>query len=245
MFSHGIIPDEGTSEDLYQLVSRCLGNIKHYSCYQKPEIYTNKHVHQKILQQEHVAVELAKRYYTDTEEGLHTVTEAELKSIQNEKRVVKPSTKQPKPEERVPLIIPFTESEPHLWSKYQEYLATSQPKRIKEELVINELKSLLQKSTDTKHHSLLSMVEMAETYKYATLPSSDGSYTRKVLNVVEASIENRPYIVDISKDIIEKKNVCAVFVDVKNRRLCICIVCHDATYPKDEEPNEVPKDEAK
>lgn len=237
MFTHGIIPDGGSAEDAYQLVARCLGNIKEYACFQKPVLYLNKHVHQKIIQQEHIAVELAKRYYTGVDEPTRMITKEELQQIQKEKPVVKPSTKPAKPYERVPLRLPFTQQESHLWSKYEEYVATSKPKRIHEKLVLHELKGLLRRSDNQTHRHLLNMLETTPPEKlhtYATLPSSDGSYQRKVSNVADASAENRPYTVDLDKETVETKNVCAVFVDVKNCRLCICIVCHDDTYPKDE-----------
>jgi hypothetical protein len=234
MFTHGIIPDEGTAEDAYQLVARCLGNIKEYACFQKPVLYLNKHVHQKILQQEHIAVELARRYYTGVDEDTRVITKEELYQIQKEKPVLKPSTKPVKPYKRAPLCLPFTQHETHLWSKYQEYVATSKPNRIHGEIVLHELKGLLRRSENETHRCLLNMLETTpaeKLYTYATLPSSEGSYLRGVTNVADASVENRPYIVGIPVETIETKNVCAIFVDVKNCRLCICILCHDDTYP--------------
>lgn len=63
MFTHGIIPDIANGEEAYQIVSRCLGNIKGFVTYTPPHIFISKKLHSKILEQETFAIEFASKFY--------------------------------------------------------------------------------------------------------------------------------------------------------------------------------------
>lgn len=60
MFTHAVIPDDySRGEDAYQLVSRCIGNIKDMRGYTPPVIYVSEGLHMKILEQEIAACGIA------------------------------------------------------------------------------------------------------------------------------------------------------------------------------------------
>lgn len=61
MFTHAVIPDDYSSgKDAYQLVSRCIGNIKDMRGYTPPVIYVSEGLHMQILVQEIAACEIAR-----------------------------------------------------------------------------------------------------------------------------------------------------------------------------------------
>jgi hypothetical protein len=77
IFTHGIIPDISNGEEAYQLVSRCLGNIKGFDTYSPPCIFISPKMNVKILEQERFAIELAAKFYTENEE-IVTITPTQI-----------------------------------------------------------------------------------------------------------------------------------------------------------------------
>ena len=77
IFTHGIIPDISNGEEAYQLVSRCLGNIKGFDTYSPPCIFISPKMNVKILEQEMFAIELAAKFYTENEE-IVTITPRQI-----------------------------------------------------------------------------------------------------------------------------------------------------------------------
>lgn len=82
LFTHGIIPTEITSaEDAYQLVSRCLGNIKNYSTYSSPTLFVNTRIHSEILEQETLAIDLASILYNINDDETQLITPEIIKNM--------------------------------------------------------------------------------------------------------------------------------------------------------------------
>lgn len=87
LFTHGVIPDIGSAEEIYQMVSRCLGNFRDYRTFVPPKLYMNRIVSSKICNQEHLAVELARRYFRpDIGETTH-LSSQDYASISQEHRL--------------------------------------------------------------------------------------------------------------------------------------------------------------
>ena len=82
IFTHAIIPNGySTGEDAYQLVSRCIGNIKEFTNYYPPVIYIDKGTHDKIIEQENLAVSLASTLYMVNDEETQTVTKETINNL--------------------------------------------------------------------------------------------------------------------------------------------------------------------
>ena len=65
LFTHGIIPDISSGDDGYQLVARCIGNIREYTTFKTPIIFISEKMDAKITPQEDLAVKLAASLYSE------------------------------------------------------------------------------------------------------------------------------------------------------------------------------------
>ena len=69
LFTHGVIPDMSSGDEGYQLVARCIGNIREYESFklQVPIIFISEKMDVKISKQEDLAVKLAASLYSNNE----------------------------------------------------------------------------------------------------------------------------------------------------------------------------------
>jgi hypothetical protein len=220
LFTHGIIPDIGSAEEIYQMVARCLGNFRDFDSYISPKLYMTERVASKIANQEHLAIELARRYYTGEENDTHTLSTDEFAAVANEHPVIAPPrTRKAKPQERVPVILSF--------GPEQEYLYY-----LKESMVIQKdkvFKSLISMISDNPEYArLLALIQSENTIRFATAPTMDNSYQIRITQVVTASEKGITNATSVyKKDTDTGKNVCNVFVDKRQHRLCIVIWSSD------------------
>ena len=214
MFTHAIIPD-GSAEDLYQLVARLFGYIRDFEMFKvsPPKIYMTDIAMSKVVQQEHLAIELAKRY----NEGHETtvITHDKLDAVISEYPVKRHRTRQPKPQERIPLILSYGPEQTYLYSLTESSkLNTKKTFACLIEMIRNK----------PEHEKLLKLISHENTQHYATAPNTKDSIKKKITDVVNASRNNNTYTVDINKKQKESgKNLCNVFVDKIEKRVCVVI----------------------
>ena len=211
IFTHGIIPDIGSPEEIYQMVARCLGNFREFDTFVNPNLYMTERVASKIANQEHLAIELARRYYNGNE--THTLSADDFDAVANERPVMRPPrARKAKPQERVPVILPF--------GPEQSYLYSEDTLRIQTDKVFEELISMI--SGKPEYAKLLQLIQMDSTIRFATAPHEDNSYhirITQVVNSAEKGTTNKTSVYKKDQD----KNVCNVFVDKRERRLCIVV----------------------
>ena len=219
MFTNAIIPD-GSAEDLYQLVARLFGYIREYDLFKisPPKIYMTPVARSKVAQQEHLAIELAKRY----NEGYETtvITQDRLDAVISECPLKRHHTKQSKPQERIPEILSYGPDEEYLYSLTEtSRLDTKKTFACLEKMIRN----------NPLYEKLLNFISHENTVHYATAPNTEGSIKKKIIDVVNAAQNNNTYTVDIDKKQKESgKNLCNIFVDKINKRLCVVIWSTDS-----------------
>uniref|UniRef100_A0A6C0HYD0 Uncharacterized protein n=1 Tax=viral metagenome TaxID=1070528 RepID=A0A6C0HYD0_9ZZZZ len=225
LFTHGIIPDIGSAEEIYQMVARCLGNFREFDSYIAPKLYMTERVASKIANQEHLAIELARRYYTGTENDTHTLSTDEFVAVANEHPVIAPPrVRKSKPQERVPVILSFGPENEYLYSLEK----TMQVRRQKvKESVIQILKSEIDANHKMreKYMKLLVLIENPDTIINAKSPQEgEESYKRKITDVVKAARDGNPVSQDITKaDKESGKNIVMMFVDKRDKRVGILV----------------------
>jgi hypothetical protein len=80
-----------------------------------------------------------------------------------------------------------------------------------------------------EYASLLNLINHENTILYTTAPNTENSYKKKIIDVVNASLRGETYTVDIDKKKKESgKNICNVFVDKRDKRLCVVVWCVNA-----------------
>ena len=214
IFTHGIIPDISSAEEIYQMVARCLGNFREFDTFAGPKLYMTERVASKISNQEHLAVELARRYYNGNE--THSLTADDFATVANEHPVMPPPrTRKAKPQERVPVILPFGPDQEYLYSMQDNM-------RIQTDKVFEALLSMI--SGKPEYERLNRLIQSENTIRFATAPSMDNSYNIRITQVANAAkkgITNATSVYKIDTD--AGKNVCNVFVDKREKRLCIVI----------------------
>lgn len=217
LFTHGIISDIGSAEEIYQMVARCLGNFREFDTFTNPELYMTERVASKIANQEHLAIELSCRYYNGND--THSLSTEDFVAVANEQPIMAPPrARKPKQQERVPTILSF--------GPEQFYLNTVKG-NINTEMVFESLVSMI--SGKPEYERLLRLIQDGNTKWYATAPNTDDSYRRKILDVVNAAERGNTYTVDMDKKTKESgKNICNVFVDKREKRLCIVVWSVDA-----------------
>lgn len=219
MFTHGIISDIGSDEDIYQIVARCLGNFREYDTFVNPQLFMTEIVASKIRQQENVAINLARRYYNGNDTA--TISPEDLNVVLNEHpTLVPPRARKVKTQERVPVILPFGPEQDYLYSLTGE-------ERISKSKVFASLTAMI--SGNPEYERLMRLIHHDNTETYSTAPNTDDSYRRKILDVVSAAERGNSYTVDIDKKQKESgKNVCSVFVDKRHHRLCVVVWSTDS-----------------
>jgi hypothetical protein len=84
LFTHGVIPDMSSGDEGYQLVARCIGNIREYESFklQVPIIFISEKMDVKITKQEDLAVKLAASLYSNNEgKEIVSVTLSQIANI--------------------------------------------------------------------------------------------------------------------------------------------------------------------
>ena len=134
--------------------------------------------------------------------------------------LVPPRARKVKPQERVPVILPFGPEQDYLYSLTGE-------ERISKPKVFASLSTMI--SGNPEYERLLRLIHHDNTETYSTAPNTDDSYRRKILDVVSAAERGNSYTVDIDKKQKESgKNVCSVFVDKRHHRLCVVVWSTDS-----------------
>jgi hypothetical protein len=211
LFTHGIIPDIGSAEEIYQMVARCLGNFREFDSFVNPNLFMTERVASKIANQEHLAIELARRYYNGND--THVLSSDEFALVANEHPVIPPPrARKPKPQERVPVILSF--------GPEQEYLYSEDIIRIQTDKVFESLISMI--SGKPEYTKLLHLIQLENTVRFATAPQEDNSYMIRITQVVNSAEKGTTNKTSVYKK-DQDKNICNVFVDKREKRLCIVI----------------------
>ena len=214
LFTHGIIPNIGTAEEIYQMVARCFGNFRHFDTFVPAKLYMNQIVASKIRNQEHIAIEMARRYFQDNHEETVMISLREYLEISHEQPVERNRrTKVSRPQERVPLIIPFGPEQTYLYS-------LTEGTKIRGKNVFKSLRSMI--AGNPAYAKLLDLINHPETKLYATAPDADIAYQREITDVVVTASHGNTSVMGIKKKDRLKDN-CAVMVDKIQKRLCIVI----------------------
>jgi hypothetical protein len=201
LFTHAVIPDTTNSEDAYQMVSRCNGNIRDFVSYKSPIIFVSTKTSDIIKKQEDMAVSFAKKYWKD-EDSTVKITSDMLsgeQSIVTPKRVLKYD-----PRKTVPIIVSITRDE----------LESIPSGKIERRRIIAEL---------LRRHvpDVWSKVEN-HVIVQCTSPNSEGSYKRHILDLVKASRENKVFLLD-QKEQYMNMNWMNCYIDERENRLCIVV----------------------
>jgi hypothetical protein len=211
LFTDGVISDIGSAEEIYQMVARCLGNFREFDSFVKPNLYMTERVASKIANQEHLAIELARRYYNGND--THILSADDFDAVAKEHPIMAPPrARKPKPQERIPVILSF--------GPEQEYLYSEDTVRIQTDKVFEVLISMI--SGKPEYTKLLQLIQLENTVRFATAPHEDNSYMIRITQVVnsaEKRLTNKTSVYKKDQD----KNVCNVFVDKREKRLCIVI----------------------
>jgi hypothetical protein len=165
----------------------------------------------KIANQEHLAIELARRYYNGND--THILSADDFDAVAKEHPIMAPPrARKPKPQERIPVILSF--------GPEQEYLYSEDTVRIQTDKVFEVLISMI--SGKPEYAKLLQLIQLENTVRFATAPHEDNSYMIRITQVVnsaEKRLTNKTSVYKKDQD----KNVCNVFVDKREKRLCIVI----------------------
>ena len=88
LFTHGVIPDMSSGDDGYQLVARCLGNIREYATYERPVIFISEKMDAKIAAQEDFVLKFAATLYLKND-GMDvvSVTRSEIANMSGDNDV--------------------------------------------------------------------------------------------------------------------------------------------------------------
>lgn len=219
MFTNAIIPD-GSAEDIYQLVARLFGYIRDFEMFKisPPKFYMTDIAMSKVVQQEHLAIELAKRYNDGNETTV--ITHAKLDAVISEHPVKRNRAKQPKPQERIPVILEYGPEHTYLYSLTESSkLNTKKTFACLIEMIRNE----------PDYEKLFNFISHENTKHYATAPNTYDSIKKKITDVMNAAKNKNTYTVDINKKQKESGNsLCNVFVDKINKHLCVVIWSTDS-----------------
>lgn len=215
MFTHGIIPDTTNGEDAYQMVARCIGNIKEYNTYkllQKqvedaigdnmktyPMIFVSSKTHNLIVKQEEMAVSFAKKYWKNEDAKIAITADMLLSNnTHTQSRISKND-----PRKKIPIIVSITK---------EDVDTLLQCSRIERR---NRIIALLQTNA-TEFQEIVGSYTLVQ----CTCPNTDSSYKKHIIDIVNASELKRPFIIDQNHDDINK-NWMNVYIDNRNYRLCV------------------------
>jgi hypothetical protein len=223
LFTDGVIPDIGSAEEIYQMVARCLGNFREFDSFVKPNLYMTERVASKIANQEHLAIELARRYYNGND--THILSADDFDAVAKEQPIMAPPrARKPKPQERIPVILSFGPEQEYLYSLQGKIPVKKQ--KVKES-VIDMLKTAIELNDENreKYGKLIALIDNPDTIYNAKSPQrGEESYKRKITDVVKAARNGNPVSQDITKeDKKSGKNVVMFFVDKKDKRVGILV----------------------
>jgi hypothetical protein len=158
-----------------------------------------------------LAIERARRYYDGNE--TQTLTVDDFDAVANDQPVMRPPrARKAKPQERVPVILSF--------GPEQEYLYSEDTVRIQTDKVFEALISMI--SGKPEYAKLLQLIQMDSTVRFATAPHEDNSYMIRITQVVNSAEKGTTNKTSVYKK-DQDKNVCNVFVDKREHRLCIVV----------------------
>ena len=223
LFTDGVISDIGSAEEIYQMVARCLGNFREFDSFVKPNLYMTERVASKIANQEHLAIELARRYYNGND--THILSVDDFDAVAKEHPIMAPPrARKSKPQERVPVILSFGPDQEYLYSLQGSMQVRKQ--KVKES-VINMLKTAIELNDENreKYVKLVALIDNPDTIYNAKSPQEgEESYKRKITDVVKAARNGNTVSQDIRKEDKESgKNVVMFFVDKRDKRVGILV----------------------
>ena len=219
IFTHGIIPDISNGEEAYQLVSRCLGNIKGFDTYSPPCIFISPKMNVKILEQEMFAIELAAKFYTENEE-IVTITPRQINNFIGREiisavdggRKKCGENSQDEAKKNVPIVLPMESFEIDRIHK----LRTDQKR--------NALSAILEQHLRENNREVLASRIKAKTFVIGQIsrPDTEGSRKRNIDDPVNAALNNKKYSVNV-KD--KEKNSWQAVLDDRGNRVIFIIYC--------------------
>jgi len=197
LFTHGVIPDNTSSDDAYQMVMRCGGNIKEFSSYKKPIIFVSTKTSSLILTEERLAVEFAKKYWNGDEDQTVQITPGMLNESLGTCHTVQDIAG------TVPKIIQLTE---------EEYKSIGKINRSWDESRVMELIN--------EYDTELCMELMDLEKDQITEPRTENARKKQIEDLVSGFEQNKKKIISVGKE-IRYKDIYQVFMDNIENRLII------------------------
>jgi hypothetical protein len=221
VFTHGIIPDVSNGDEGYQMVARCCGNIKNFAKYHKPLIYVSEKTDLLIRQQENLAVEFAKKFFQGEEDSMIKVTRDMLKEAIGDDATEGGEGGEGVSEtgnlyKRVPVIVDGLSDDDITF-------ITNAKRKEKIVFILDKIKT---------NNILYNFIKNKNVCcAQITQPKTNNSYKKHITPVVNASISNIQYSIDLTQKYKDKNN-WQCFIDNKENRLCFVVWSLDEVlYP--------------
>lgn len=203
MFDYGIIPNISNSATAYQTACRMNGNIRLFPGYKAPTVFLCSRMKEKIIQNEQIAINMARICF---QEKLEDVGKEEFKQAAGIIDEI------PDPKKNVPIVLPMSLATIELI-----HIQKSPKKRL-------ELRKILKEYLITVgKQSLAERIDGFEVGQI-TRPGTDGARKRNIDDPVNASLNGKPYIVNVKEDQKDKDSWQAVFDDI-NMRIIFMLYC--------------------
>lgn len=221
VFTHGIIPDVSNGDEGYQMVARCCGNIKKFDSYHKPVIYVSEKTDLLIRQQENLAVEFAKKFFQGEEDSMIKVTRDMLKEAIGDDVTEGGEGGEGVADtgnlyKRVPVIVDGLSDDDIIF-------ITNAKRKEKIVFILDKIKT-----NDILYNFIKSKNVCCAQI---TQPKTNNSYKKHITPVVNASISNTQYSIDLTQKYKDKNN-WQCFIDNKENRLCFVVWSLDEVlYP--------------
>ena len=221
VFTHGIIPDVSNGDEGYQMVARCCGNIKNFDSYHKPVIYVSEKTDLLIRQQENLAVEFAKKFFQGEEDSMIKVTRDMLKEAIGDDVTEGGEGGEGVADtgnlyKRVPVIVDGLSDDDIIF-------ITNAKRKEKIVFILDKIK------TNTILYNFIKNKNVC--CAQITQPKTNNSYKKHITPVVNASISNTRYSIDLTQKYKDKNN-WQCFIDNKENRLCFVVWSLDEVlYP--------------
>lgn len=204
MFDYGIIPNISNSATAYQTACRMNGNIRLFPGYKAPTVFLCSRMKEKIIQNEQIAINMARICF---QEKLEDVGKEEFKQAAGIIDEI------PDPKKNVPIVLPMSLAGIDSIHGYK-----SPKKRL-------ELRKILKGYLLTiGKQSLAERIDGFEVGQI-TRPGTDGARKRNIDDPVNASLNGKPYIVNVKEDQKDKDSWQAVFDDI-NMRIIFMLYCN-------------------
>ena len=204
MFDYGIIPNISNSATAYQTACRMNGNIRLFPGYKAPTVFLCSRMKEKIIQNEQIAINMARICF---QEKLEDVGKEEFKQAAGIVDEI------PDPKKNVPIVLPMSLAAIELIHGYKSPKKRLELRKILKEYLISIGKQSLAERIDG--------FEVGQI----TRPGSDGARKRNIDDPVNASLNGKPYIVNVKEDQKDKDSWQAVFDDV-GQRIIFMLYCN-------------------